>query len=235
MARNTWKSFEKTAILCNGVELVLIEAESLSMKDKFMRYRPRTRMEVHTKSLIINAIEANVKNFYRPIMDPSLDNNRIVFIVGRKPAVGKYYNYWVDAAKKYAPALNSRLGTRLEYGAFLGVLIKQIVKSGKSVRRAWSLVCNDSKKLGHYHDSKKGFYGFESTGSRCICGLYDLVNVRKILAKDTENGNFYSVGGSYECPGFFQPLATIRTISNDACDKELRVCVGWIVFSQEAA
>ena len=78
MAINTWKSFEKTAILCNGVELVLIEAESLSMKDKFMRYRPRTRMEVHTKSLIINAIEANVKNFYRPIMDPSLDNNRIV-------------------------------------------------------------------------------------------------------------------------------------------------------------
>ena len=229
------KPFEKTAILNNGVEVILIEAENLSVKDKFMKYRPRTRMEVHTKSLIFEAIEANVKNFYRPVMDPTLENGKVVFAAGRKPAVGKSYNYWVDAAKQYAPALNSRLGTRLEYGAFLGVLIKQLVKSGKSVRRAWHMVCNNSKKLGYYNNSKGGKYELEPTCSRNICGFCDLANTYKILSKDYEDGLFYLASGCYKGPGYYHTIAVVRTNPSFNDDLKLRSSVGWIVIPQEVA
>lgn len=68
---------------------------------------------------------------------------------GQKPAVGKSYNSWIEIVK------NSKwcIGTKSQYIAFLGVLIKRIVDKGWTVDEAWKAVCSDSKKLGHYINS----------------------------------------------------------------------------------
>ena len=228
---------------------VQIEAESLSMDDEFMKYEPRTKREKRTKELIAEGIKSRVKNFYRPILDPAFDIDGIdeiyiywwcmrrcvdpLFAEGivyggwKKPAGGQSCRWWVDAAKKYAPSRNSRLGTRLEYGAFLGVLIKKLIEKGKSVEWAWNAVCNDSKELGHYRDSYDARPEFESTGSRCICGFYDLANTEKILAEDEEAGGFWIAGGRYLDWGGGCPLAHLELTTGRRCHEG----VGWLVIS----
>jgi len=214
------KNISKTMLSDN--DLILIEAESLSLNDEFIQYEPDTEKEKSTKDLIAEAIKAGVKNFYRPKYDPSFTDGGIQFVAGKKPAVGKSYNWWVDTAKKYDPS-RSRLGTRFEYGAFLGVLIKKLVEEGKSVEWAWNAVCNDSKELGHYWNSEDAKYQFELTGSRCICGFYDLANTCKILAEDEEAGGFWLAGG-YFFPLAFLDLHTYRTYDYNSS-------VGWLVLS----
>ena len=207
---------------------MLIEAEELSINDAFLQYEPRTEREIETKMLILEAIENKVKNFKRPICDPSFTDDSktdICFKAGNMPAVGKSYNWWANIAKKH----NMKLGTRLQYGAFLGVLIKKLIKAGDSVEWAWNAVCNDSKELGHYGNSKNPKNNFELTGSRCIWGFYDLANTYKILAEDEEAGGFWLAGGCCSNFGNCYPLAdlnlfTIR-ISVDVGS------VGWLVLS----
>jgi hypothetical protein len=159
-------------------KFILIEAESLSKNDDFLKYETCSNREEFAKELILEAIEKGVKNFYRPWCDPSFveDSEKICFHLGKKPAVGKKHKWWIEAAQNYAPERNSRLGTRLEYGAFLGVLIKELVADEASSLWAWNAVCNDSEELGHYWNSKKAKHKFEPTGSRLVCAFYDLAN-----------------------------------------------------------
>lgn len=214
-------------------DFILIEAESLSRIDRFMLHIPRTKNEKEAKKLITEAIKAKVKNFYRPKYDPSFitdDGEDICFVAGKMPAVGETYEWWYAAAKKYSPLRNSRLGTRLEYGAFLGVLIKKLVESGKTVKWAWNAVCNDSKELGHYWNSENAKDDFEFTGSRCICGFYDLANTWKILSEDSLNDDaFWLAGGLYSHASTLLPLADITPCHeyNEYDDYG----VGWIVLS----
>ena len=208
---------------------ILIEAESLSLNDEFMQYQPSTKNEEDIKQLIIEAINSSVKNFYRPIMDPSFNDNGIDYVAGKKPAVGKSYNWWEDTAKKYNFYRNSRLGTRLEYGAFLGVLIKKLVEEGKSVAWVWNAVCNDSKELGHYWDSENAKHEFESTGSRGTCGFYDLANTSKILAEDEDDGGFWLAGGGCCNISDINPLADLFHDTNRYGG--ISGSVGWLVLS----
>jgi len=190
-------------------DFILIEAEKLSMDDDFMKFEPVTSEEYATKALISEVIKSKVKNFYRPKCDPSFteDGKGIYFVSGKKPALGKSYNWWYDVAKEYNSRLNSRLGTRLQYGAFLGVLIKKLIEEGKTVEWAWNAVCNDSQELGHYWNSENAKHVFEPTGSRMICGFYDLANTYKILAEDEEAGGFWLAGGRYCSESGISPLA----------------------------
>ena len=208
-----------------------VEAESLSLDDEFMKYKPKTEQEEETKALIKEAIEKGVKNFYRPIMDPSFTKTgeNICYEKGRGPAVGKNYNWWKKVAEEYCPERNSRLGTRLEYGAFLGVLIKNLVADGTSISWAWNAVCNDSKELGHYWNSENAKHKFEPTGSRQICDYYDLANTYKLLAEDNESGGFWLAGGNYYDVSFNGPLADLyhRTY----CNFYYNYSVGWLVIS----
>ncbi len=219
-----------TKLLTSENIFYLIESESLSIKDEFMLYVPNTKAEAKVKAFIAEAICKGVKKFYRPIMDPSFTYNgmNISFVAGNKPAVGKSYNWWYEVTKRYKPERNSRLGTRLEYGAFLGVLIKKLVEEGKSIEWAWNAVCNDSRELGHYCNSDNSGLSFEPTGSRCVCGFYDLANTCKILAEDEETGGFWLVSGYYTCDSKNRPLARIYNYRNryDGCNN----CVGWIVL-----
>lgn len=210
-------------------ELVLIEAERLSLGDKFMQHEPCTEAEDKAKNLIIESIVAGVKSFYRPKFDPSFSADGIQFVAGKKPAVGKSYEWWYDVANRYASSRNSRLGTCLEYGAFLGVLIKRLAQEGKTVEWAWAAVCNDSKELGHYFDSDNAKYEFEHTGSRLSYGFYDLGNTCKILAADDSSSYFWLAGGSCIDCGSNLPIATLN--HKDCRCSGYNDSVGWIVFS----
>jgi len=94
------RGFDKLVISEN--EFILIEAEKLSMEDKIMKFKPRGEDNVkRTQDLIAEAISSGVKNFYRPVMDPSFYNDGVTYVAGKKPALGKPYEWWHKAAKEF--------------------------------------------------------------------------------------------------------------------------------------
>ena len=212
---------------------VKVPASKLRLDDEFMKYEPKTMRESFFKEDAIKVIRVGMYDFLRPVCDPSFDNNRrICYQPGNKPAVGKSYDWWEEEAKKYAPERGSRLGTKSEYIAFMAVLIKELVDSGKPVEWAWDAVCNDSKELGHYWNSRADHYHYElsATGDREICGWCDLANTYKILAKDEEAGVFWHAGGYYYVNGNERPLAGL---SPDIFFGEEKIgSCGWLVLEK---
>lgn len=208
-----------------------VPASELRLDNAFMKHKPKTKAELKFKEELETAIKNGLQDFWRPVYDPSFDDNgRICYEPGRMPAVGKSYNWWKENAKKYAPERGSRIGTKSEYIAFLAVLIKDLVASRKSVEWAWNAVCNDSKKIGHYWNSKDAKHAFETTGSRDICGWYDLANSYKILVEDEEAGGCWLAGGFCNYYSFFFPLA-------DLCHYDSRYFdfnggCGWLVLTE---
>lgn len=209
----------------------LIKVSKLSLDDKFMRHRPRTFDQRECKRMIEMVISKGVKDFYRPKFDPSFDCNGggICFNPGNKPLTRKTYNWWEVAAKDFAPERGSRLGTELEYMGFIGVLLKKMVTQGWTVKDAWYAVCDDSRKLGHFCDSVGAKNDFELTGSREVCGFFDLANTYKILAKDSEG--FYSLAS-----GDYHERGEITSISDRGCsnlyDSWRNYGVGWIILEK---
>ena len=233
------KKIKDSEFCCDSV---LVEAEGLSIGDEFMKHEPITENEKVTKELILDAIENRVKNFYRPIYDPSFtdDGEGICFLPNRFPAEGKSYEWWSRVAKDYCPSRNSRLGTKLEYGAFIGVLIKKLVEEGKDIKAAWNIVCNDSSEIGNYSANgiEEGIY--ELTGSRNVCGFFDLANMRKILEYDDEIDNCWIASGSCFNSSTEFPVAYINQIiipqftpfsKNNNKTRKHGSASGWIVLS----
>ena len=140
----------------------VVEASKLSLKDNFMEHKPQTREQKRLKKSLDKIIKEGIKDFRRPIMDPSIDDDgNITFKEGNKPAVGKNCYWWEENVKAFMPEKDSRQGTLIEYDAFLGTLIKYLVDDEKwSVKDAWTAVCNDSKKLGHYWNSENAKHTF---------------------------------------------------------------------------
>lgn len=189
---------------------VKVPASELSLDDEFMQYPPKTDRERIFKERVEQAIKNGLKDFWRPVCDPSFDTDgRICYELRKKPAVGQCHIWWAKNAKKFCPERNSRLGTKSEYIAFLAVLIKELVASGKSVELAWDAVCNDSKELGHYWNSKDAKHHLETTGSREVCGWYDLANICKVLAEDKNTGGFWLTCGNYVGLSSSGPLAVL--------------------------
>ena len=199
----------------------LVPASQLRLDDEFLKHQPKTQDEREFKERVEKAIKSGLKDFWRPVCDPSFDDKgRICYAPCNKPAVGKSYNWWAKNAKEFEPERGSRLGTKSEYIAFLAVLIKELVASGKSSEWAWNAVCNNSKELGHYWNSKNSKHAFEDTGSREICGWYDLANCYKILAEDEEAGSFWLASSDYSRSSDSFPLADLYhdDCNVDACD-----------------
>lgn len=212
---------------------VLIEASKLSLDDKFMKHRPKNKREKKFKELLTNVIRRGIKDFYRPKYDPSFngDGTGVSFKAGKNPAGFITFKIWKELAKEFMPKRCSRLGTKSEYVAFLGVLIKQLVADGWSVAEAWNAVCNDSKKLGHYRNSDDANKDGEYTGMREICGFFDLGNTCKLLDIDYDDCpyGFWEASGCYSSYSDDYPLADIERctlINNVHCHS-----VGWIVLS----
>ena len=138
-------------------------------------------------------------------------------------------DYWKRVAKEFNPDRLSQSGTRLYYAAFLGVLIKRLIaEKNYSIEAAWNAVCNDSKELGHYRDSEKTIDTLELTGSREICGFYDLGNTYKYLEDDDENNLFWIGGGACNCFGSESPLAELQSFN--FVKTTYSRCVGWIIY-----
>lgn len=211
--------------------LVLVEASKLSPMDDFMKHEPRTEREKKLKEKLISLMTKGIKDFYRPRLDPTFTEggHRIRYVVESKPAVGKSYIWWEYTAKQLWPERNSRLGTEDEYVAFLGVLIKMMVASGKNTEWAWNALCNDSKEIGHYWNSKDGKTGLQHTGSCCICSEFcDLANTYKILASNGSGGIFAQASGSSCSLGKDNPIFSFFETGD--IRRNLNNSVGWIVF-----
>lgn len=210
---------------------VLVEASKLAWTDEFMSYKPTTNEEEKLKKLLTEAIIKGLKDFYRPVIDPSFNRyGGICYLEGNKPAVNKSYNWWEKSAIEFMPERGSRLGTKTEYVAFLGVLLKKLVKSGWSMDKAWNAVCNDSRKLGHYWNSENAKHEFEPTCSREIVGFFDIANTFKILAEDEEAGGFWRAGGYYNLDSCWFPLADLDHCSNRKYVDNY--CTGWLVLEK---
>lgn len=208
-----------------------VTASKLQLNDEILKHQPKTKAEENLKKLVEKAIKEGLKDFWRPVYDPSFDDaGCICYEPGKKPAVGMSYNWWEKIARNFCPERGSRLGTKSEYVAFLAVLIKELVASGKSLEWAWNAVCNDSKELGHYWNSKEYKNGLEPTGSRAVCGWCDLGNTYKILAEYKEPGGFWFVGGDCNHYGFNFPLAVLCHYYNRYFD--LTYSCGWLVFDR---
>ncbi|MDD6244215.1 MAG: hypothetical protein PUB03_00955 [bacterium] len=171
--------------------------------------------------------EASLEAFYRVMYDPTeAGDHMVVFQKGNRPAVGHSYNWWVETVSKMSRVEGRQwhIATEYQYYAFLVWLINQLVKIGKSVEEALHQVVVNSKQLGHYYDSENSTEGkdFEFTGSRCVCGLYDLANTFKILqCSNSEVGGFWFAGGSYYFNGYDDPLAFLNhdtDVDNDYDD-----------------
>lgn len=210
---------------------VLVESSKLSLDDDFMNFKPREKETKEFKKELSEVIKKGVKDFYRPIMDTSLtkDSENIFFQAGNMPAVGKSYPWWEKVAKEFKPERGSRLGTKSEYIAFLGVLIKTLVNNGWPKAEAWNAVCIDSKELGCYYNSPNPLCGFADTGSRNICGFYDLANTNKILARDSDY-YFWLASGCCHNYSYNYPIADLCYYHiNDFSGSS---SVGWIVLEK---
>ena len=211
---------------------VLVEASKLSLKDEFMQYEPTSDNQRKFKKLLTKAIKSGLSDFWHSKLDPSFneETNGLVFEAGKKPAVGKSYNWWEEKARQYLPERGSRLGTKTEYVAFFGVLIKKLVASGWPMSKAWEAVCDDSRELGHYWNSENARHDFEPTGSREICGFCDLANTYKILSCDKETGGFWLAGGNYFVYSYYGPLAGLYHDTGQGSVHDFSV--GWLVLSK---
>ena len=194
--------------------LVQINPQEDGFFDAVINFKS-TNSDINAFIEAISEVEAAMlEHFYKQIYDPSEDGDIIAYHKGKKPAVGHSYNWWVETASKMS-AVNGRhwhLATEYQYYAFLVWLINQLVKGGKSVDVAIKMVVLDSRELGHYDDSENSTEGedFEDTGSRCVCGVYDLANTYKILScSNKEAGGFWLGGGCYLDFGDYDPLASL--------------------------
>lgn len=207
---------------------VLVEASKLSINDKFMEYEPKRKSEQIFKQLLIEVIKRGVKDFYRPKYDPSFreDGYGITYEADKIPAIERTFKWWRYTAKMFNIARKSRLGTKSEYIAFLGVLIKGLVNEGWEIDDAWKAVCNNSEKLGHCKGAKNAKNEFELTGSREVLGFCDLLNTYKLLADDTDTGCFWIAGCAYN-----SNLSSLSHLFFDYRLGRLGIfSVGWIIY-----
>lgn len=212
----------------------LVEVEKLSENDEFMKFTPSCKREKVVKALIEEVISLKIRNFYCSKYDPSFYDfrNGICFSAGKVPAIDRSYEWWLNTCISYNPQCNSRLGTRYQYVAFLGVLIKRLVEAGNSVAWAWNVVCTDSRKIGHYCNSENASGKLEVTGSREVCNFFDLANTRKILASDDDGSSFWVAGGTYNEFGCDSPIASIYLFNNFHTPIG-RNSTAWLVLSED--
>lgn len=210
------------------VKVKLVEGSKLSLDDDFMQHEPKSLNERNLKHVLTRLINDGIQDFYRPVCDPSFDSEGdICYEFGNLPAIGRSYNWWAAHAKEYTPQHTCRIGTIHEYEVFLGVLIKGLVAKGWSKKKAWKAVCDDSKDLGHYGNSKNHYFTFERTGSRKVLGYYDLANTLKLLTSYSSS-NYIAASSFHRYNGNAFPLSSYRHYCG--FDYESNICVGWLIF-----
>ena len=227
---NHWDG-TSSMILEDGSIFALIKASELNLQEPwFLYHQPATWAEHNFKQELIGIIQMGVRDFYIPRHAPTFseDGNGISFSFGKMPALGKSYAWWHMAAAAYAPCKHSRLGTEIEYKAFLGCLIKNWVELGCPIDVAWSMVCNDSGAISYYQNSQYWYPAPCPTGSFENFGLCDLANVQKILAYDWSRDAYPVVSGNWTNTSYEYPLAKTEYNLNRIAPNY--GAAGWIVL-----
>ena len=151
--------------------LFLVKASKLSIEDAFMKNLPKTENE---RDLMINLAVTmqGAKDFVCFKRQTFVDGVGMILGYDIIPGHIKYasYNDWNNIARWWDNGTNARISSKKEYTLLLGVLIKELVKSGWSVEDAWDAVCNNSKRL---FDAK------ELTGDLAI--LINIIKSPKML------------------------------------------------------
>ena len=199
----------------------VVEVESLTMGDRFLReHVPRSRNEERIWSSCESAIKYRTRNFRRNAVSPSLnEEEKIVFVKGEKPAVGKPARWWAERAKQEKKKKKSRLATVFDEDLFNGILIRYLIEqAGFTVSEAWKAVCIKSAQLGNFWDSPGSPHALEPTGSRKIGRFHDFGNTCKIVSS-LEDGSPFYYGGDYWDLSYECPLGSLVRLPNDEVEK----------------
>lgn len=211
--------------------LMMVNTSENGFYDKVLNYKSENDNIQEFIKAIREVQQVGIEPFYRPVMDPSIEGDKVVYKKGKKPAVGYSFNKWVKAVKAM-PAVEGKswkLGTEYQYYAFLVQLINQLVAIGWDVKRAIEAVVLDSKELGHYWNSKNALHDLEMTGNREICGVCDLANTYKLLTCSNEEvGGLWLAGGCCVNLSYYYPLADLY--HGDFVDHDSYDTVAWLVL-----
>lgn len=194
----------------------VVKASELSINDAFMQHIPETEKQRKFKESLTNSIKAGLRDFRKPIIDPSFrKDGKIIFKKGEPVANYKSAQWWAEALKNVMPSKNSRMGTKTEYEAFAGCLIKELIEELKyTTREAWRVICDDSTNLGNYLNSPgANKYQLESTGSRQVGKWYDLANVCKTVYNDNMSG-FCAAGSHCKYRGTTKTISEVNPSSD---------------------
>jgi len=212
---------------------VLVEASKLNLTDDFMKYRPKNIKEWKFKMALKSVIRKGIPDFWCMRMNPFLvpgvrrpiDFNGIDFKKEPVPLdemIETTCANWWHIARELCPKRKSRLGTKSQYIAFLGVLIKRLVEDGRDVDEAWDVVCNDSTKLVFGEKLKlnnRDFYGITETF--------------KIITSNNRS-KFLLAGGYFKTQSnrtFCYELAEL-VLTDDIIRPRAYYSVGWIVLNE---
>ena len=204
--------------------LVLVNPMKAGFYDNVLNFESENDQIQKFVKDVCEVQEVGVAHFRKPVMDPSLEGEKIVYVKGRKPAVGHSYNWWVKATK-VMPAVEGRswtMETEYERYAFMVFLINRAVETGWNIKKAIEAVVLNSKELGHYRNSKGAKGDFELTGSREIFGFYDLGNTCKMVSC-TKGEGFWVAGGNYNSSSNGRPLADLNHRDNVDTDYNFSV------------
>ena len=226
----------KTITSLTDNRLVKIDPQEPGFFDEVLNFKSTNKVINNFIDAVDEVKAARIEAFYRPIYDPSdAGDHLVVYMKGAKPATGHNYNWWVKTASNM-PAVEGRhwcLATEYQNYAFLVWLINQLIKAGNNVEKNLKQIIVNSKELGHYYNSEGSTKGknFEPTGSRCICGIYDLVNAVKILeCSNQEAGGFWLSGGSFLNNSDNNPLANLSHSTSTYADYNFYFGVGMLVL-----
>ena len=140
---------EKTTIETKIPEEYIIKVESNKLKRRYqpcMRHKPQTHEEYLLRGAITQFTKSGMEDFCVLKFVPSYEGKRIKFLPENKTVTDNSYFEWVRKTRRL-PVDKSRVGTKLEFSAFLGTIIVLLVDMGYSESQAWYIVCNDPSKL----------------------------------------------------------------------------------------
>ena len=158
-------------------ETIRIPGSNNSIYAELLKHKPVNELQKVFFGNLKTVISKSVKSFRVFVYDPSMDNGKLQFVPGFKPAVGYSFNDWEEIANKNG----LHIGRTLEYILFTGWLIHSLINEGLSEADAWEVVCSNASKFGYCKTKEETKGKIQLTGSEKIAGKCDLINTHKIL------------------------------------------------------
>ncbi len=231
---STSKELDKTRSLeitnLADERLMRIDPTAKGFYDKVLHFRTKDKKINSFIEIVRETQEVGLVPFWRPVMDPTEIDGKIVYQKGKPPAVGHSYKWWKDTAEQMLPIQGNIWlpGSEYQYYADKVDLINQYVAEGHDLEEAIEGVVLNSAKFGHFADSEGAQRDFETTGSRKICGRYDLGNCCKLLrCTSKKDGGYWLAGSFFFVRGdFFQLAGCTHDID---VNREHRNGLGWLI------